>query len=480
MATPASPRPSSLGATTRLSLDTTARPVPLRLVNGVNGAGVSGNYWLDLTPWYQRWQIPVARLHDAPFDAHNTVDLHHLFPDPTADPDDPDSYEFALTDDLLGRLRDAGIEIYFRLGESIEHQPRLMWNSQHRWDPEALARVCANVVRHYNHGWADGHAWGIRWWEFWNEPHGPKNWDGTPQELFDRYDRVAHAIKQVDPELRVGLSGFATSVLQPDSAWGQGIAELAERGVPVDFVSWHAYLPDLGTITTASRAVRAFLDDCGLTGAESHLGEWSLRPVHGDGRRTIFSAYKAQRHDHVARLTEQMQGPAGLAHTLGALLVMQSAPIDQAHYYSANTSPRWGLFDASGQPNHRGLAFDIFAQLLRSGGDHWPLTCSDPEVVGAAVGRGKRGLRVVVANVDEEVDLARVTIEHPVPLVVDQLTIHDAVDRLAILPPATGQEAGRTIIDVPLAGSGVAVVDLVPGTSEQLSSAAGAGTAGDW
>ena len=30
----------------------------------------------------------------------------------------------------------------------------------------------AATVRHYNRGWANGHEWGIRYWEIWNEPDG--------------------------------------------------------------------------------------------------------------------------------------------------------------------------------------------------------------------------------------------------------------------------------------------------------------------
>lgn len=41
----------SLGTIAQLALDTQGPAAPLRRINGVNGTGVSGNYWLDLTPW---------------------------------------------------------------------------------------------------------------------------------------------------------------------------------------------------------------------------------------------------------------------------------------------------------------------------------------------------------------------------------------------------------------------------------------------
>lgn len=448
----------SVLATAQLTLDPGAPLVPLRRIHGVNGTGVSGNYWLDLTPWYRRWQIPVARLHDAPFDAHNTIDLHHIFANPAADPDDPANYQFALSDDIIAHLRDSGTAIYFRLGESIEHQPRLTWNTVERWDPEVLATVCANIVRHYNHGWADGHEWGIEYWEFWNEPHGPKNWNGTPEQFFDRYRLVAPAVKAVDPDVRIGLAGFMANF--PETAWGEGIARLAADGVPVDFVSWHAYLTDLSVMTQAAHTVRGFLDHVGLAAAESHLGEWAWRPSH-DGLN-IFSAYRNQRRDHVARVTELMAGPGGLATTLGGLLLLQDLPIDQAHYYTANTSPRWGLFDAHGQPTLRGLAFDLFASLLRRSEQRWSIDSDAESVVATAVPAGDGRIRVVVVNLADEVDEITVRVAGGDAVGVADLAIHDGVTRHALLPPEARHEDGVTEVSLHLSGPGALVLDLAP------------------
>jgi len=469
-------------ATVAVHLDTTSPPVEVRTVHGVNGAGVSGNYWLDLTPWLRHWRVPMVRLHDATFDAHDTVDLHHLFPDPSADPDDAGNYRFELTDLLLTHLREAGLEIYFRLGESIEHQPLLTWNTQQRWDVGILARVCANIVRHYNQGWADGHHWGIRYWEFWNEPHGPKNWDGTPKEFFERYTAVARAVKQVDPNVRIGTAGFGIGFVEPESAWGQGLVRLATEGVPIDFVSWHAYLCDWATLVSSSRAVRELLDRIGLQDAESHLGEWGFRPVHGpDGTRNIFAAYRGGRYDHVARLTAEMSGPSGLAHVLGCLLLLQELPVDLAQYYTANTSPRWGLFDASGQPTRRGLAFDIFAELLRVGASRWPLNTDRDDLVVSAF-RLDGGLRVLVASLSEDIDAVQVSMSADGPLKAARAVVHDGVDRLAVLPPEVIHRDGITEFVVQLSGPGVAIVDLAPGESRpgEPTAATRSVASGDW
>ncbi len=469
----------SVLATAQLTLDTTAPTVPLRRIHGVNGTGVSGNYWLDLTPWYRRWQIPVSRLHDAPFDAHNTVDLHHIFPNPAADPDDPENYEFSLTDDIIAHLRTTGAAVYFRLGESIEHQPRLTWNTVERWDPEALAKVCANIVRHYNRGWADGHTWGIEYWEFWNEPHGPKNWNGTPEQFFDRYRLVAPAVKAVDPDVRIGLAGFMSHF--PETDWGAGIAQLAADGVPVDFVAWHAYLTELSVMTKAATTVREFLDRVGLAGAESHLGEWAWRP--SNGALNIFSAYRTHRRDHVARLTELMRGHGGLANTLGGLLLLQDLPVDQAHYYTANTSPRWGLFDSDGQVTLRGLAFDIFASLLRRSEQRWTVDSDAETVIATAVPTAHGQIRVVAVNLADDVDEITVRVGADQLLGAEELAVHDGVTRHAMLPPPVRHEGDITEVTVQISGPGAIVLDLAPAVGPTDTEAVAPGSTvrhGDW
>jgi len=38
------------------------------------------------------------------------------------------------------------------------------------------ARICVNIIRHYNDGWAGGYHWGIKYWEVWNEPDNHGFW----------------------------------------------------------------------------------------------------------------------------------------------------------------------------------------------------------------------------------------------------------------------------------------------------------------
>jgi len=120
-----------------------------------------------------------ARTHDwALINANERVcDWHHIFPLAHLDATDPKNYVFGPTDYLLRRTREeAGLDIFFRLGTSIEHSgEKVHFNSLIPSDFDKVAEVFAGTVRHYNRGWANGQSWNIRYWEIWNEPDGVNN-----------------------------------------------------------------------------------------------------------------------------------------------------------------------------------------------------------------------------------------------------------------------------------------------------------------
>ena len=109
-------------------------------------------------------------------------------------------------------------------------------------DPDAWAglirRFASALVARY--GAAE-----VRQWHFevWNEPNLKAFWDGTQAEYFDLYRWTVQALKEVDPEIRVG--GPATA----NDEWVEDFLAYAKgAGLPVDFVTTHHYPTDaLGT-----------------------------------------------------------------------------------------------------------------------------------------------------------------------------------------------------------------------------------------
>ena len=108
---------------------------------------------------YKAARIPFARTHDSincvAGGAH-TCDISAIFPDFDADETDPKNYDFVFTDHYLDNIRRAGTEVFFRLGQTIEHGPK-KYGVLPPKDYAKWARICEHVIRHYNEGWG----WGL-------------------------------------------------------------------------------------------------------------------------------------------------------------------------------------------------------------------------------------------------------------------------------------------------------------------------------
>jgi len=402
------------------TLDLTTTLGPVRALHGVNLGPIDRRWGRDYSKYFAAAQIASVRLHDAPLLAGEVADLHTIFPNPAADPDDERNYTFGVTDHYLAAIRAAGGEIYFRLGESIEHEPEKVFVRADRWQPEALARVCANIVRHYNAGWANGFEWGVKYWEFWNEPDCGSGelpnerrscFAGTAEEFLAFYRAVAPAVKAADPSALIGLAGWtgtwtrawlAADIDDRDgwSGWLGVVARAAEEGLPIDFVSWHDYPSQWGQISDLALGVRARLDALGLTEAESHLTEWCWVPTMRDEQGEYNWGMVRMGNDYVRYETayEYMNGPRGAAYTFGALAMMQDLPLELSHHYTG-TSENWGLFRVSGRPTTKYEAFAEFARFLAAGAERVAVTGQDDDRLRVLAVRTADGtVRIAVAN----------------------------------------------------------------------------------
>jgi len=113
----------------------------------------------------------------------------NIFRDFSADPENPDSYDFAFTDKLLAEITEQGTEPFYRLGATIENSHRI--KAYHIFPPKdnlKWAKICEGIIKHYNHGFANGFHYGIKYWEIWNEPDNERNiednpmWKGTKEQ----------------------------------------------------------------------------------------------------------------------------------------------------------------------------------------------------------------------------------------------------------------------------------------------------------
>jgi xylan 1,4-beta-xylosidase len=283
------------------------------------------------------WLIPDSAQRADVVKAGNTG---IIFPDWSADPEKPGSYNFAPTDRVLAAIRASGAEIYYRVGRS--------WgaNSEPPRDFDKFANAVKHIAMHYNQGWANGFHYNIRYWEFWNEPEA-LFWSGTPEQFYSLYEKTARALKSVDPTLKVG--GVANAFAYNDGPFREGFIDYcAARKLPLDFFSWHTYADrsaDPYDAVRLARQIREVLDTHGFPKAESILSEWNLTPD--------FTA------DEKARL----QGVDNAAYIGAVLSYFQDAPIDHAMFYRGDAA--WmGLFDLQGEYFKTAYAFQAMGKML--------------------------------------------------------------------------------------------------------------------
>lgn len=353
---PASPARISAGDLRKITVDAGAPIGHLRSLQGVNGAPAPGAHkpenfkfggWnmperVDVSAGYRMARIDLVRTHDAygPADidarfetadapggglisAHR--DIFNIFPDPDADANDPRSYNFGPTDQLIASIRNVGAQVLFRLGRSEgadAHPPK---------DFDKYAAIARHVVMHYNRGWAKGFHYRIRYWEIWNEPDlGKVFWAGTAQQYYELYGKLARAVKSVDPHAHVG--GPAIARPNDDTPYRDAFLEYVRtEHLPLDFYSWHWYATDsddpLDFIRIA-KDIRARLDKHGFALTRSMVTEWNyglMDPPPSSVQRASFIT--------------------------AALIYMQDAPIDAANLYRADNvfGPDGATPDKTGQ-----------------------------------------------------------------------------------------------------------------------------------
>lgn len=385
----------------------------IKPVNGVNCAPIISYYNYSLFEKFAELEVPFCRLHDfgGCFGGTHFVDVENIFTDMNADEEDPASYDFTFTDRLLSELDKIGVKPFYRLGASIENGHRI--KAYHIYPPKdnaKWARICANIIRHYNCGWADGFHYGIEYFEIWNEPDNEEKiednpmWKGTKEQFFEHYKVVSRYLKEQFPEIKVG--GYASCGFY--AANGDSHVKAANSSPrteyfieffhdflkfissdrnrsPLDFFSWHTYASVEQSVSHAEYARRE-LDRYGFTHTESILNEWN--PEYFD------------------------KGSAKHASKIGAMLcVMQNGSVDQAEFYAGDLSP-WGSFFEKiprSYPEEYAVtgefyAFKLFAKLRKLGTQFY-CSADVKNVYAVAAGNGKNHALYLVNNSDAQISL---------------------------------------------------------------------------
>ncbi|MCK9252921.1 MAG: hypothetical protein M0P55_09190 [Clostridiales bacterium] len=381
---------------------------PLKPVHGICNGPLSGNK--DFTDDYRDIGIPFVRLHDTGYGSKAYyVDISAVFPHFSADENDPANYFFQHTDQLLTAIDKAGARIIYRLGESIDHTIYKR-HARPPQDFDKWTRICVNIIRHYNEGWADGYKLGIQYWEIWNEPDiGGNNrvspmWaGGTQEQAFSLYRKAATAIKAYDPSLKVG--GMAFTSFNPYSR--QFIYYCAAEKLPLDFYSFHSYFHDIESLGRSAAACREYLDQQGFTGAEIIFDEWNYFWDEYEGNLWIG----CRQDPAVAeRLYTRQKNETGASFVAASFIAMNSMPIDIAAYYDGQYRMNWcGLYNIYGAKQKTYYAFKAYGQMVASGGCIVKSSCDMEGVYCLAVDNGQTGY-ILLSNYRGDDQLATLVI----------------------------------------------------------------------
>ena len=323
----------------------------------------------------------AARTHDwALINPNERVcDYFHIFPLMRLDATKSENYHFGPTDYLLKLAQEkTGLGIFYRLGTSIEHSgPKTHFNTLIPDDFDKMAEIFAGTVRHYNHGWAEGFHWNVKYWEIWNEPDGKNNMWCLPdgdlsddpddtlarharrRELFCRFFVTAlKRLKSEFPDIKVG--GPALSSWKPDYLEAL-LMSCREARVAPDFVSWHYYGSDVDEVLRTIDEARVLCDRLGFDACELIIDEWHHLGCSWDELWSADPKVRARAWDGPGR----HNGTDGAAFTLATLARFQASSLDQAYFYGCRPYGDWGYMDERRRPFKVYYALKAFGEILR-------------------------------------------------------------------------------------------------------------------
>lgn len=290
---------------------------------------------------YKAVGFPYSRNHDSGdftvYGGPYSHDITKIFPNFDADENDPESYDFACTDESILVTLEAGTKTFYRLGQSIEHQIKKHGTIPPK-DFNKWARICEHIIRHYNEGWADGFHLDIEYWEIWNEPNldpedsdNKRTWGGTTAQFYDLYEITSKHLKKCFPNLKIGGPAYAGNEPLGEEKWAEAfLCEMRKRNVELDFYSWHLYENEPEKIIALGESMKKLLVKYGYEKTESICNEWNY--VKGWVEEFIYSI-------------EMMHGLKNAAFIIAMMSLAQKSSTDMLMYYDTRPSVFNGIFD---------------------------------------------------------------------------------------------------------------------------------------
>ena len=336
----------------------------IKPIHGMCNGPVS--YGADLTEVFREVGVPYVR-----FDCTDTaisayaVDLSRIFRDPSADPSNAENYDFSCTDRYVEAAYRAGAEVIFRLGESIDLM-RADKTVAIPEDHDRIARICINVIRHYNDGWANGFTLGIRRFELWN--HDPELSGREAACEFELYRSLAAAISYYNDEIKVGGMCFG----ELDAATREFVRYCQKNRVKLDFLTLSCFDSHPQEMCQKLRRAVAYVRNCGFAETELIVGKWCYTDAEVLGASSlerVLCGNGERFAEGRRRLFEEQSSVKGAAFVGASLIEMLSIPeIETACFFDAQPmlSPWCAITDRFGRPQKPYYAFKAFGEIYRA------------------------------------------------------------------------------------------------------------------
>ena len=401
-----------------VSLDPATSVGPIKPMNAANNGPIGPTFKA-----YKALRVPYGRTHDTPLGevwSSHVVDINQIFPDWNANVNNPKSYDFDLTDEMLQDMIKAGTEPFFRLGQSIEHESK-KYGIYPPKDYKKWAKICEHIIRHYTEGWADGHKWDITYWEIWNEPDlddpddrwktDPRTWGGTQEQFYELYEVTAKHLKKCFPHLKIGGPAFAN----PRKYGPPFLDYLKKTDTPIDFFSWHMYHRRPVRVSEDVHKVREILDEKGFTNVESILNEWNYNKSWTE--KNYYSRY----------VRRSIKAAAFMA---GVMSECQNGPVDMLMYYDLRPNTTWnGAF----MPHTYDIlpaywALYYWAELVDYG-TQVKSSCEENDIYTCAAKSADGKVRLIVVRyheTDAEQDIKPVSLSVPAGMSVTEVRLTDS------------------------------------------------------
>lgn len=317
------------------------------------------SYGADISPLFREIGVPYVRFDctDSAVSSY-AVDVSRIFKYPDADPSDPESYDFDVTDKYIEAAYLSGAKVIFRLGESVDafgsHKIPRIYNEN-----DVLARVCVNIIRHYNERWADGYEFDIEYFDLSGiAPEGESEFEG--------YRNLANSLKLYNEELKVG--GMSFDVFSGRAR--EFLRFCKKNRAPLDFISVDCFASDPGRAFDELTRLSALKMSLGFDDLEIILGKWGY--IDAELERLGLLGDIASNKDKALfkKLLEEQRGVSGAAYAMAMMLTLQDVEgIKTACFYDAQPviSPFCSIADAFGEPLKPYYCFKAFGELYKAG-----------------------------------------------------------------------------------------------------------------